>query len=54
MDREAIRAKGQKAVDSANQAFHSLGKLAWQGLKEAEKKLFFDKVTKKRRDYKLK
>ena len=48
VDREAIRAKGQKAIDSANQALYNLGKLAWQGLKEAGKKLFFDKVTKSR------
>ena len=45
LDREAIRAKGKKAVDSTNQALYNLGKLAWQGLKEAGKKLFFDKVT---------
>ena len=54
MDREAIRAKGQKAVDSADQALYNLGKLAWQGLKEAGIKLFFDKVTKERPNYKLK
>ena len=45
VDREAIRAKGQKAVDSANQALYNLGKLAWQGLNEAGKKLYFSKVV---------
>ena len=48
VDREAIRAKGQKAVDSVNQALYNLGKLAWQGLKEAGKRLYFDKVTNTR------
>ena len=44
MDREAIRARGQKAVDTANQALYNLGKLAWQGLNEAGKKLYFSKL----------
>ena len=45
IDREAIRAKGQKAVDSAKQALYNLGKLAWQGLNEPGMKLVFDKVS---------
>ena len=32
MDREAIRMKGQKAVDSSKQALVKLGELAWKGL----------------------
>ena len=43
IDREAIRAKGQKAVDSAKRALHNLGKLAWQGLMNT--KFDFKKVT---------
>ena len=46
MDREAIRMKGQKAVDSSKQALVKLGKLAWKGLCEPEKKLIFEKVMK--------
>ena len=45
VDREAIRSKGQTALDSTNQALCNLGKLAWQGLKEAGKRLYFGKVT---------
>ena len=45
IDREAIRAEGQKAVDSAKQALYNLGKLAWHGLNEPGKKLVFDKVS---------
>ena len=45
IDREAIRAKGQKAVDSAKRIMYNLGKLAWQGLNEPGKKLIFDKVN---------
>ena len=46
IDRETIRAKGQKAVDTARRAFHKLGELAWQGLCEPEKNLNFIKVFK--------
>ena len=44
IDREAIRAKGQKAMDEVKQTLIKLGKLAWQGLNEARKKLIFGKV----------
>ena len=44
IDREAIRTKGQKAVDSAKRALCNLGKLAWQGLCEPGKKLVFTRV----------
>ena len=44
IDREAIRARGQKAVDGAKRALFNLGKLAWQGLCEPEKKLVFTRV----------
>ena len=40
IDRETIRAKGQKAVDRARRAFHKLGELAWQELCVPGKKLF--------------
>ena len=39
IDREAIRAKGKKAVKSAEQALRNLGKLAWKGL-NARKSVF--------------
>ena len=45
MDREAIRAKGQKAEQKADQALARLGKLAWIGLNEPGKKLIFEKVS---------
>ena len=45
MDREAIRAKGEKAVKMADQALTRLGKLAWYGLNEPGKKLIFEKVS---------
>ena len=44
MDREALKAKGQKAVDSARQTLVRLGKLAWEGLQKRGKKLIFEKV----------
>ena len=44
IDREAIRAKGQKAVDKTKQALFKLGNLAWQGLNKPGKKLIFEKV----------
>ena len=42
IDREAIRAKGKKALASANTALLQIGKLAWQGLASA--KFIFSKV----------
>ena len=45
MDRESLRAKGQKAVESTKKALSDLGKLAWQGLNEPGKKLIFEKVS---------
>ena len=44
IDREAIRAKGKKAVKSAEQAPRNLGKLAWKGLNA--RKSIFSKVGK--------
>ena len=44
INREAIRAKGQKSVDKAKRALYNLGKLAWQGLNEPGKKLIFEEV----------
>ena len=44
IDRESIRAKGQKAIDSAKRTLFNLGKLAWQGLNGRDKKLIFEKV----------
>ena len=44
IDRESLRAKGQKAVESTKKALSDLGKLAWQGLNEPGKKLIFEKV----------
>ena len=43
IDREAIRAKGQKALATANTALLQIGKLAWQGLTSG--KFIFQKVT---------
>ena len=45
LDREAIRAKGKKAVESAKRVLLRLGKLAWQGLMERNQ--FFEKVSLK-------
>ena len=42
IDREAIRAKGQKALASANTALLQIGKLAWKGL--TSEKFIFSKV----------
>ena len=42
IDREAIRAKGQKALASANTALLKIGKLAWQGLSSG--RIIFEKV----------
>ena len=42
IDREAIRAKGQRALESANTALQQIGKLAWQGLTSG--KFIFSKV----------
>ena len=45
IDREAIRVRGQKAVDSAKSVLYNLGKLAWQGLHNpAGRRLTFGKV----------
>ena len=46
IDRETIRAKGQKAVDRTRRAFHKLGELAWQGLCKPGRNLNFMKVFK--------
>ena len=42
MDREAFRAIGQEAVETAMRALHNIGKLAWQGLHKH--KYSFEKV----------
>ena len=44
MDREAVRAKGRKAEQRADEALLRLGKLAWVGLNKPVKKLIFEKV----------
>ncbi len=45
MDREALRGKGQKATERAkDDQFIRLGRLAWRGLNQPEKKLVFEKV----------
>ena len=44
MDREAIRARGEKAVNDAKRALYNLGKLAWEGLNEPVRKLIFTMV----------
>ena len=44
IDRESLRAKGRKAVESTKKALSDLGKLAWQGLNEPGKKVIFEKV----------
>ena len=46
INREAIRNRGQKAVDLLEQVLIKLGKLAWQGLKRPNQKLLFDKASK--------
>ncbi len=45
MNREALRQKGQKAMDSADQALVRLGKLAWEGL-QSGRILIFNRVRK--------
>ena len=44
INRESIRAKGEKALQNATSTLLKLGKLAWQGLITRGKKLIFDKV----------
>ena len=44
MDRESIRATGQKRVKNMKKALYNLGKLAWNSLKEPGMKLIFEKV----------
>ena len=44
IDREAIRAKGQKALDKTKQILFNVGKLAFQGLCVRGKKLIFTRV----------
>ena len=51
MDREAIRAKGKKAEQMADEALIRLGKLAWDGLNEPGKKLIFEKVNSKTAEF---
>ena len=46
INRESIRAKGEKALQNATSTLIKLGKLAWQGLITQGKKLIFDKVLK--------
>ena len=44
MDRESLRAKGQKSGKGMKKALFDFGKLAWQGLNEPGKKLIFERV----------
>ena len=44
INRESIRAKGERALQNATSTLLKLGKLAWQGLITRGKKLIFDKV----------
>ena len=44
MDRESIRAKGQKAVDGARSALYTLGKLVWEELVQGN--FVFEEVNK--------
>ena len=46
IDRECLRAKGEKAVAATKQVLLDLGKLAWEALNEPGKKLLFDRVSK--------
>ena len=45
VDRECLRAKGEKAVGTVKQVLLDLGKLAWKALNEPGKKLLFDRVS---------
>ena len=51
IDREAIRAKGQRALESANKALLKICKLAWQGLTSGT--TIFQKVFSSLMDQKL-
>ena len=44
INRESIRAKGQKAVARAKSTLLKIGKLAWQGLNMPDKKMVFEQV----------
>ena len=44
INRESIRAKGEKALRNVRSTLLKLGKMAWQGLITPGKKLIFDKV----------
>ena len=45
IDREAIRRRGQTALQTAKRTMIKLGKLAWEGLNEPGKRLYFEKVN---------
>ena len=44
INRESIRARGEKALAHANSALFKIGKLAWQGLNQPDKRMVFEKV----------
>ena len=44
MNRESIRARGEKALAHAESILFKIGKLAWQGLNQPDKKMVFEKV----------
>ena len=45
IDRETIRRKGERVLQTAKRALVKLGKLAWEGLNEPGKRLYFEKVN---------
>ena len=47
INRESIRARGEKAVSRAETTLFKIGKLAWHGLNMTDKKMVFDKVKQK-------
>ena len=46
INRESIRARGEKAVTRAESTLFKIGKLAWQGLNMPDKKIVFEKGKK--------
>ena len=44
MNRESIRAKVEKAIALAKSTLFKIGKLAWQGLNNSDKRMVFEKV----------
>ena len=44
INRESIRAKGEKAIALAKSTLFKIGKLAWQGLNNSDKRMVSEKV----------